>query len=375
MGLPDLEVEMVRKFLDRKRCPLSNLTRNTNTTEMDSDNGFHFTERGMIPGNLTISKDWHLSFPQNFRYHFVYRMLKEVSPTNDVRVFQDKSLDRLIAYAIKLEGDAYENANSREEYRELIVEQIFKIQKEQEEYHLKRKEMQMQQKDDPWIEPILGMGGQPKDFSNEKVNYKEILLARRKELFQTRERDRVTAKALFLLKKQVEARRNKEKTKDYDQTLNKTEQMGNALNRVKRMMEEKGILLAVNNLHFNQKTSPSELAKSVRDSDPIEERRYQVRREVATQRRNNQLRAANLNRGLVMDIDCQEACESDQTFDLTPLDEALPSVSHCKRAAGMKRRTLKLQDVVMNSMKENRFIRLATAEFCSMNPTAPGENR
>ncbi|CAL1301891.1 unnamed protein product [Larinioides sclopetarius] len=74
MGLPDLEVEMVRKFLDRKRCPLSNLTRNTNTTEMDSDNGFHFTERGVIPGNLTISKDWHLSFPQNFRYHFVYRM-------------------------------------------------------------------------------------------------------------------------------------------------------------------------------------------------------------------------------------------------------------------------------------------------------------
>ncbi|CAL1302061.1 unnamed protein product [Larinioides sclopetarius] len=113
MGLPDLEVEMVRKFLDRKRCPLSNLTRNTNTTEMDSDNGFHFTERGVIPGNLTISKDWHLSFPQNFRYHFVYRMLKEVSPTSDVRVFQDKSLDRLIAYAIKLEGDAYENANSR----------------------------------------------------------------------------------------------------------------------------------------------------------------------------------------------------------------------------------------------------------------------
>ncbi|CAL1301307.1 unnamed protein product [Larinioides sclopetarius] len=238
-----------------------------------------------------------------------------------------------------------------------------------------RKAMQMQQKDDPWIEPILGMGGQSKDFSNGNVNFKEIMLARQKEFFKIGEHIRITAKALFFLQTRAEAQRNKEKTKDYDQTLNKIEQMGSALNRVKRMMEEKGILFTANNLHFNQKTSPSELAKSVRDSDPIEERRYQVRREVATQRRNNQLRAANLNRRLVMDIDCQEACESDQTFDLTPLDEALPSVSHCKRAAGMKRRTLKLQDVVMNSMKENRFIRLATAEFCSMNPTAPGENR
>ncbi|CAL1301311.1 unnamed protein product, partial [Larinioides sclopetarius] len=362
MGVADLEVEMVRKFLDQKRCPLSNLTRNTNTTEMDSDNGFHFTERGVIPGNLTISKDWHQSFTLSLRYHFVYRMLIELSPTSDVAVFQDKSMDHLIAYAIKVEGDAYENANSREEYHELSDEQIFKIQKEQIEYHGKRNEMQMQQKDDPWIEPILDMVGQPKDFSNEKVNNNEILLRKQKVLFHMRESIKKATESLFNLQTRAEAQRNKEKTVDYDQTLNKIEEMKNALNRVKRVMDEKGIFLTANDLRFNQKTSLSELAQSIIDSDPVEKRRYQVRREVATQRRNNQLRAANLNRGLVMDIDCQEACKSDQTFDLTPLDEALPSVSHCKRAAGMKRRTLKLQDVVMNSMKEKRFIRLATAE-------------
>ncbi|CAL1301312.1 unnamed protein product [Larinioides sclopetarius] len=187
MGVADLEVEMVRKFLDQKRCPLSNLTRNTNTTEMDSDNGFHFTERGVIPGNLTISKDWHQSFTLSLRYHFVYRMLIELSPTSDVAVFQDKSMDHLIAYAIKVEGDAYENANSREEYHELSDEQIFKIQKEQIEYHGKRNEMQMQQKDDPWIEPIL----------DEKVKDKEILLAKQKVLFRMRESIKRATESLF----------------------------------------------------------------------------------------------------------------------------------------------------------------------------------
>ncbi|CAL1301316.1 unnamed protein product [Larinioides sclopetarius] len=98
-----------------------------------------------------------------------------------------------------------------------------------------------------------------------------------------RESIKRATESLFNVQTRVEARRNKEKTKDFDQTLIKIEEMGNELNRVKRMMEEKGILFTANNLHFNQKTSPSELAKSVRDSDPIEERRYQVRREVATQ--------------------------------------------------------------------------------------------
>ncbi|CAL1301308.1 unnamed protein product [Larinioides sclopetarius] len=62
-----------------------------------------------------------------------------------------------------------------------------------------RKAMQMQQKDDPWIEPILGMGGQSKDFSNGNVNFKEIMLARQKEFFKIGEHIRITAKALFFL--------------------------------------------------------------------------------------------------------------------------------------------------------------------------------
>ncbi|GBN39682.1 hypothetical protein AVEN_236273-1 [Araneus ventricosus] len=128
-----------------------------------------------------------------------------------------------------------------------------------------------------------------------------------------------------------------------------------------------------NDPRINRKT-PSEVANSYRECDRIEERRYRVREEVSAHRRNNQLKVANLNRGLVMDVDGQGTSKSDHTYDLTSLKEALPLVSHCSKKAPRMKRTLKLQDLVMNSMQENRLLRLAAAGLCSMDTTTAGEN-
>ncbi|CAL1301887.1 unnamed protein product [Larinioides sclopetarius] len=298
-----------------------------------------------------------------------------MAPKNITSVFQDKSLDYIISFAIKVEVDAFESANSKEEYHQLLSEKIYEIHKERREYNQKRKEMQLQLQGGPGFGPVLNdnssaasstLVGQSEDLSNERGNFKKIVLARHKQLFQMREDiKKITISVKEKEALDPEAQRKYERAKEEcDQISKKIDKLGNRLNQLKKMLEEKGIFLTDNNPHLNR--TPSELAKSVSDNDLIEERRKNTRREVAVQRRYNQLRAANLNRGLVE--------EDEGTFDLTPLDEALPSVSHSKRATGLKRRTLKLQDIVMNSMKEKRLIRLATADLCSMDTAAPGQN-
>ncbi|GBN95711.1 hypothetical protein AVEN_25245-1 [Araneus ventricosus] len=120
--------------------------------------------------------------------------------------------------------------------------------------------------------------------------------------------------------------------------------------------------------HFeNRKQTPSEVAQSITNSEHIENIRNYVRKDVTTNRRNCQLRAVNLNRGLVMEEDSQGASKSDLTFDLTSLVEALPPVSRrSKKAPGMKR-SFKLQGRIINNMKENRALRHAATGSLSLN--------
>ncbi|GBM88519.1 hypothetical protein AVEN_159843-1, partial [Araneus ventricosus] len=85
--------------------------------------------------------------------------------------------------------------------------------------------------------------------------------------------------------------------KELDEVSNKLEEFGNKLNQTKKMLEDIGTFIMGNYPHVNRKQTPSYFANSISECDRIEERRYCVRKDVSANRRNNQLKAANLNRG------------------------------------------------------------------------------
>ncbi|CAD6219376.1 GSCOCG00004940001-RA-CDS [Cotesia congregata] len=99
--------------------------------------------RGLDQATPTqVVKEWHQSLTLDLRIHFIIDIVKRILTPNNRMVFFDDRVHNSYRYAIKVERDMYESANSRSEYMHLLAEKIYSITKGLEERRQKREQLQ-----------------------------------------------------------------------------------------------------------------------------------------------------------------------------------------------------------------------------------------
>ncbi|XP_063147258.1 uncharacterized protein LOC134488857 [Candoia aspera] len=92
---------------------------------------FQYSVLKAIPhSHFQQRKDWYENTDQDLRDYVVQRLVHTIFPTPDLAVLKDHQVEKVVAYAKKVEGDVYESTNHWDVYCCLIMVKLFKIEKE-----------------------------------------------------------------------------------------------------------------------------------------------------------------------------------------------------------------------------------------------------
>ncbi|KAM6475901.1 uncharacterized protein PHA67_007861 isoform 3-T3 [Liasis olivaceus] len=96
-----------------------------------SARGFQYSVLKAIPhSHFQQRKDWYENTDQDLRDYVVQRLVHAIFPTPDLAILKDHQVEKVVAYAKKVEGDVYESTNHWDVYCCLIMVKLFKIEKE-----------------------------------------------------------------------------------------------------------------------------------------------------------------------------------------------------------------------------------------------------
>ncbi|GIX98126.1 hypothetical protein CDAR_223511 [Caerostris darwini] len=86
--------------------------------------------QNLITDNSLPVKDWQLSITMNLRRHLLQKIVQTLFPAVDINALNYSRMVSLVSYAEKVERGMFKNANSKEEYFQLLAEKVYNVQKE-----------------------------------------------------------------------------------------------------------------------------------------------------------------------------------------------------------------------------------------------------
>lgn len=92
-----------------------------------------------MPASAAMQKEWHRAITNNQREHAILGTVNAIFPSPDPStMLNDSRIKELISWAKKVENEIFEHSEDEDEYYQLLVEKIGKVQKDLHEKMAKR---------------------------------------------------------------------------------------------------------------------------------------------------------------------------------------------------------------------------------------------
>lgn len=133
-----------RSNCGQQQQPTDTQNAQRNFDAADRSNGFVRFDSEVQASTVSSTKNWHNSITHELRRHLIDKIIQAVLPQSDRTTVFDDRVRILLAYAKKIEEEAYEKANSKPEYYYLLAYKIYELKNSWKEKRQKRKAEQLQ---------------------------------------------------------------------------------------------------------------------------------------------------------------------------------------------------------------------------------------